>query len=385
MTFSFNPFSQKPVKLAVATALTVFTLGANAAPQAPVNPYQSEAINFSFAIDSNKQLQQTQRVETQSNEYYFVVNGNQLNKGIDVHTTAPGALIKISRQGKSNALDTNALRVVSKSAPGKNVVKNLVNEQELEAAGVFGKSTAVQLSKDAQPGVFKLNYGKVLSAKGQYLIHVKEKHAAQKLVLSGAKQHFVNGEDFAFNAAMISNEQTLAFDKVSAYVLSPSGKRHSVKVDRLDSGIAKIAQFALADEAVEAPRNGLYELYINADAKADGKIIRRTGKMAFALSPKTAQLGKLRTLGINAKNPTANFAIEVNQAGRFEVRATLYGHDAQGKLTPVMETHSADNLSEGKQVITMQFDQKMLAASGLKAPFVVQNVRLFDQTRLSRL
>lgn len=378
-------FNQKPVKLAVATALTVFALSANAAPQAPVNPYQSDAINFSFAIKADAQLQTQQKAQTESNEYYFVVSGKQLNRGIDVHTTAPGALVKISRQGNGKSLDIKALNVVSKSAPGKNVVKNLVNEQELEAAGVFGKSTAVQLSKDAQPGVFKLSYNKVLSAKGQYLIHVKEKHAAEKLMLSGQKQNFVNGEKFSFDAAMMSNDKTLAFDKVSAYVLSPSGKRLTVAVDQLDSGVAQIGALQLADDAVESPRNGLYELYINADAKANGKMVRRTGKIAFALSPQTAQLGKLRTLGVSAKNPQADFSVKVKQAGRYEVRATLYGHDAKGNLKPIMETHSADNLSEGNQVINMQFDQKILAASGLKAPFVVQNVRLFDQSRLAKL
>ena len=50
-----------------------------------------------------------------------------------------------------------------------------------------------------------------------------------------------------------------------------------------------------------------------------------------------------------------------------------------------METHAAQTFKTGKQVLTMEFDQEILKKSGLQAPFELKNVRLYDQTRLSRL
>ncbi len=389
-------FNKKTAILASALSLfaTTTVIGAPAVNEQVTNKQAlnkqalGNAINFSFALNAQDTLNTAmQSVTTESNEYYFTVNGSQLNKGIDVHTSVAGALIKISRQGEGKALEGSELKLFSAKQPKMNLAKNIASENQLKATGIFNNATAIKLAADVQPGTFKLSSSQNVSAKSQYIIHVKEKNAVNKLVLSAPKQHFINGEAFTFDAAMMAQNETLGLNTVSAFILSPSGKKTAVSVKQLASGVAQVAaaNFAQDDDAIEAPINGLYELHINAVADAKGQPVHRTGKIAFALSTKTASLNKVRQLGINAHKPVANISLNVEAAGRYEVRATLYGHDAQGNLKPVMETHSAKDLTVGNQVIAMQFDRKILNKSTLKAPYVMQNVRLYDQTRMSRL
>lgn len=385
--------TKKPVTLVVAAALGLLATAttAIAAPVKTLKPagQTSEAniINFSFAIAADHKLDLSQRtVTTESNEYYFTVNGSQLNRGVDVHTTQKGALIKISRQGdQGKALDNKALQLHSASQPKMNLAKNIIGESDLKATGIFTNATAIKMSDDVQPGTFKLNYEQALPADNSYVIHVKEKNSANKLEISAQKQHFLADEVFSFDAAMLAKDETLAAGTFDAYILSPSGKQFAASVSRSAGGVAQISasKQVLNADAIEAPITGLYELHVNAVADSQGQQVHRSGKIAFALAPRTAELNKLSSLTVDAKQPVANIGISVKAPGRYEARAILFGHDSEGKLKPIMETHSAQNFAAGAQVISMQFDQKILAKSALKAPFVVRNVRLNDQTRMS--
>ncbi|NQZ11833.1 MAG: DUF4785 family protein [Algicola sp.] len=391
-------FNTKPVTLVVAAALGLLTSSASiaATPSEIAQPapkttqaIDANIINFSFAIAQDHQLDlNTQAVTTVSDEYYFTVSGRQLNKGIDIHTSQKGALIKISRQNDlGKALENEAMQLRSASQPKKNLAINIIGENDLKTTGIFTASTAIKLTDEVKPGKLTLSYERPLAAKNLYVIHVKEKGTANKLEISTAKQQYRQGESFSFDAAMLANNDTLALDNVTAFIMSPSGKKFNASIRLTDSGIAQISasKQALEATAIEAPINGLYELHVNAMTNAGGQQIHRTGKIAFALSPDTADLNKLSLIFVNKNKATASIGLTVKTAGRFEVRGTLYGHDAQGNLQPLMETHSAQNFSAGKQAINIQFNQQILAKSTLKAPYVLKNVRLFDQTRMSRL
>ncbi|MFT4927534.1 MAG: hypothetical protein ACI8WB_003645 [Phenylobacterium sp.] len=394
-------FNKQTISLVVAGTLSLLAAtAANAASPSQTAPateqsspanYSSEAINFSFALKGNDQLNFADQAATShSDEYYFTVNGQQLSKGVNVHTSTKGALIKISRQGdRGQPLKNEALELRAAAQPKVNLATNIIGENDLKATGIFNHASAIKIAANVQPGTFKLRTNQNIDSDNLYVIHVKEKNSANQLALSAKKQYFTQGEAFSFDAAMMAKDQTLAFNTVSAFIRSPSGKQSNIKVNRLTSGVAQISaqQFAIDADAIEAPVNGLYELHVNAVANNNGQQIHRSGKIAFALAPDTAELnksGKLLNL-VNAKNPQTNVALTVKEAGRFEVRATLFGHNAYGQLQPVMETHSAQNLTVGEQNITVKFDQKILANSGLVAPFTVRHVKLYDQTRLSRL
>lgn len=383
-------FSQKTISMAVATAMTLA-----AATSAQANNFAHPAhmlesanpMSFSFALDKVKgpveQLKQAHHAASStSNEYWFSATGKQLNAGIDVHTTSKGALIKVSRAGaKGDKLDGKALSLFN----GKkaSVAGKVVSEDDLNATGIFAASSAIKLADEVTPGTFKLSYGEKLASDAQFVIHVKEKQSNNLLKIETSKQAYVAGENLTFDAMMLAGKSTLTMDSVEAFIMSPSGKKFKVKTNKAKNGLTTVnaRQFVKADE-IEAPINGLYELHLTAKANDNGMQIQRRGKIAFAMAEQTATMAPVKA---KVSGQQTQFALNVKEAGRFEVRGVLYGHDKNGQLQPIMETHAAETFKTGKQMLTMEFDQTILKLSGLKAPYELKNVRLYDQSRMSRL
>lgn len=377
------------IKKTAAVALTALgLLSANA--QAKVQkPMELSAMSYSFALNGQAELNiNTHNVQTTSDEYWLTVSADELKKGVDVHTSVSGALIKISRGGEQyRPLNAQSLQLFSTHDYSKNLAGKIIGEEDLNATGVFKNATAIKMDKAIAPGKFQLKYDGPLAKDGQFVIHVKEKHSLNKLLLSTQKQHVLKGEALDFNALLQQGDKTLALDSVSAYVISPSGVKFNIPSSKSADGTAKVraSEFINNLNVIESPVNGLYELYINTVANDKGKQILRTGKIAFALAEQTAKLEKRLAQPINSLKANAVLPINVIEPGRYEVRAILYGHDTNGNLKPIMETHSAKNLESGKGVINMTFDKKLLIKSDLAAPYVLKHVRLFDQTRMSRL
>ena len=383
-------FNQKTLSMAVATAMTLATVTGAQANNVSHSAHMLESANpmsFSFALNKVKgpveQLKQAhQAVSSTSNEYWFSVTGKQLNAGIDVHTTGLGALIKVSRAGgKGEQLDGKALSLLdSKRA---NVAGKVIGEDDLNATGIFAASSAIKMDNSVKPGTFKLGYSQKLASDSQFIIHVKEKYSANILKIQTSKQAYVAGENLTFDAMMLAGKATLDMDSVQAFIMSPSGKKFKAQAVKGKNGLATInaRQFVDADQ-IEAPINGLYELHLTAKANDNGMQIERRGKIAFAMAEQTATMAPVKA-AVSSKQ--TQFALNVNEAGRFEVRGVLYGHDKNGQLQPIMETHAAETFKTGKQRLTMNFDQNILKKSGLRAPFELKNVRLYDQSRMSRL
>lgn len=383
-------FSQKTLSIAVATAMTLATVtGAQASSNAqPAHMLESaNPMSFSFALDKvkgpiEKLSQAHHAASTTSNEYWFSVTGKQLNAGIDVHTTAPGALIKVSRVGaKGEKMDGKALSLLdSKRA---NVAGKVIGEDDLQGTGIFAASSAIKMDTSVNPGTFKLSYNQALNADNQFVIHVKEKHSTNLLKIETNKQAYVAGENLTFDAMMLAGDETIAMNNIEAFIMSPSGKKFAAQAVKGKNGLATVnARNFVKGEQIEAPINGLYELHLIANASDQGVQVQRRGKIAFAMAEQTATLAPVKA---QVSGKQTQFAIDVNTAGRYEVRGVLFGHDSKGQLKPIMETHAAETFKEGKQVLTMEFDQKILKQSGLKAPYELKNVRLYDQSRMSRL
>lgn len=380
-------------KLKLNAAAALIALGLSATTQAadvqlPQAQYQP-AMSYSFALAQGSQLNiDTAKVTTESDEYWMTVDAEQLRKGVTVNTSVSGALIKISRSGaQARPLDADNLKLFTTAAPTKNIAGNIIREEDLKATGVFANATAIKMDKAINPGKFQLRYDGPLAKDGQFVIHVKEKYSPHKLQLSTDKQHVVKGEALQFGALMTKQDKAISMNKIDAYVMSPSGKKVKVPTHRMANGQASIlaSDFSENLQQIEAPVNGLYELHINTVAMDKGLQVLRTGKIAFALAEQTATIERRVKMPINPMQPQANFELSITEPGRYEVRGILYGHDSEGNLQPIMETHSAKNFEAGKGILNMAFDRKILIKSDLGAPYVLKHVRLYDQTRMSRL
>ena len=346
---------------AVAAALSVMSATAvNAKDMKPVQLEQvGNPMSFSFALKQAMPLEFKQQGATSSsNEYHFTVSGAELNKGVNVHTTVPGALIKISRaDGKGAPIEATSLKLTNKAFGDKNLAGQVISEDDLKTTGIFVNSTAIKMDPSLKAGSFKLAYSTKVAADNQFVINVKEKYSTSLLKMSTDSQSYLHGEKIRFNAQMVTGKQDLAINAVDAHIIAPSGKKTKVNVaiDKAGLAVVDASQFTQMD-AVESPINGLYELHLNTVADDKGLAIHRSGKIAFALATKTASLGKVKMAG----SKLGQFALDINEPGRYEVRGVLYGHDSKGQLKPIMETHAAQDLAVGQQMLTMKFDQKNL-------------------------
>ena len=77
--------------------------------------------------------------------------------------------------------------------------------------------------------------------------------------------------------------------------------------------------------------------------------------------------------------------MDVAVAGRYEVRAILFGTNAEGKLQPLAIGNTANWMEAGQGALAMTFDRKVISDSGLRAPFAVKDLRLIHQNRMSLL
>jgi len=128
-------------------------------------------------------------------------------------------------------------------------------------------------------------------------------------------------------------------------------------------------------------RGALYELYVNSQANDKGIKIRRNAKVAFAIAQPTARIQS----NFSVNNKAASINLNVASEGRYEVSGLVYGTSKNGTQLPIMISRSAYYLQPGEQVVQLKFDPKILAASGLQAPFTVKQLRLMDQSRMALL
>lgn len=378
-------FAKKLLTVALCASMGVAAF-ANAAPLKGHDVTSVErvqpAASFSFPLYQSAELDFAQpAAEAKSNEYWFTVSGDELNTGVAIQTTAPGAVLLVSRNGENSApLSVNELSL-KVDGSDDNAVEKLYSEEEMNAVGIFSNAIAVKTAAAAE-GNMTLAYAGKLDSKQQFVVSVKEKNSQHLMALSAPKMNYLEGETLTFNAVMEAPEKALSMTQASAFIVSPSGKKMPVAASIAKDGRVSVSHSEFAQ--VEAPINGLYELQVEGFAQDGAKTVRRMAKVAFALSPQTAELAEVSASVVKGA-PQANVSVSVNEPGRYEVRAVLYGTNAAGEQVAVMETHSAKWLKAGEQSIEVNFDAKILAASGAKAPFSVNHVRLNDQTRLGNL
>ena len=66
---------------------------------------------------------------------------------------------------------------------------------------------------------------------------------------------------------------------------------------------------------------------------------------------------------------SASINLDVASEGRYALSGVVYGQDSSGAMQPLMQSSSAYYLSPGQQTVALEFDQTVLNASSLSAPY----------------
>ncbi len=347
----------------VPAALAVLPAPKAAAERAP--------LYFSWALDPRMALAADPRpAALESREYWQETDGASLQRGLDVTTSAPGALIRVSPVAGAAKVPAEAVRLSRAGAPV--AAARRTGAEQLQAAGlaVGPGVAAVQLAADAAPGRYSVQ---VPQASGRYLVHVFEPRSDVRLSAALDRDHALAGGRRQIEVDLLRGDTRLKAQG-GALLVAPSGRSWPLALKPGRDGRLR-ADVALPREAGNEPA-GLWEVQVFA---GDGEV-QRDLRTALAVAQPTARLD-----GAYAFDPARlSFGLPLRAAspGRYELRGTLYATGPDRSLRPVAVAHSAQWLDGGAARIELRFDRAQLP-QGYGAPFELRQLELNDQSRLA--
>jgi len=351
----------------------------------PEHKVEQTPIHFSQALSQNTPLSFTPKGYTSlSDEYWQEVSGKELNAGITLYTTQPEALIRLSGKRGNIADLTDNLSVDPKYIELRKDKQKLMNpfsrkvsQQQFATANIFPNSSAVKLDKSVGKGKFQLKVNQSLNANQRYVINVKEKGSEHQLKVNIQKQSYFFNDVIEVDTFMSSAKGALAAKQQTFTIKTPNDTMLPVRFNKID-GKYGIDLSELQD--VEQPGK-LYELHIASQANDNGLMVRRNGKVAFAIAQPTAKM----TGPVSVSKTHALVDLDIASEGRYEISGVVSGVNSLGKVEPVMLSRSAYYLEPGKQSVELKFDMSILLRSSVTPPFTVTQLRLVDQSRLALL
>lgn len=338
---------------------------------APKAAAERAPVRFSWALDPNAELAADPApAAVESREYWQETDGAALQRGLQVATSAPGALIRVSPVAGAAPVGADSVRI---TRAGQNVgALKRTGAEQLQAAGlaVGAGTAAVQLAADAAPGPYAVQ---VAQARGRYVVHVFEPNSDVRLFARLNRDHALAGGSREIEVDLQRGKTALKAEG-GALLVAPSGRSWPLALKAGGDGTLRGA-VPLPGDAGDEPA-GLWEVQVFA---GDGTI-QRDARTALAVAQPTARFDGAYAFDAHA----LSFALPLRaaSAGRYEVRGTLYASDAKRTLRPVMIAHSAQWIDGGAARIELAFDRAQLP-KGYGAPFELRDVELNDQSRLA--
>lgn len=337
---------------------------------APTGNIEREPVRFSWAIDPQAALADPAPFVVESREYWQTVDGEQLQRGVGISTTAPGALIRVSPVHGAASVDPASLRVLS---AGRAVALNQrTTGAQLQAAGMpVGRgSAAVQLDRSAAVGRFSLQ---APQARGRYVVHVFEPQSSVRMFVALARDRVLAGGGSTVVVNLQDGKRRLRGLQAGGLLVSPSGRSWPLDLKPGADGMLR-AQVPVPADADSA--EGLWEVQVFA---GDGTV-QRDARTALAVAQPTARLAG--DYSFDAARLSFDLPLEVGSPGRYEARGTLYATGPGRILQPVAVAHSAQWATPGKAELQLVFDPARLPP-GFGAPFELRELELNDQSRLA--
>jgi hypothetical protein len=344
---------------------------------APAGDFERQPVAFAWALDPYAGLATPAPYLAESREFWAMADATELQAGLAIDTTAPGAVIRISPAVGSRAVDPDRVRMLKggRLIAEPQSFERRTNAAQLKAAGmdVPDGSAIVQLAREQGQGRFQLQ---LADAKGRYLVHVFEPDSPFVLKAQADRRSVLAGDTLEVAAAMQRGEAgvALANGQVAGLLVAPSGRSYDLA---FANGKARIT---LPEDAGSEP--GLWEVQMSAGTVADGASVQRDARTAVEVTRPTARLGG--GYGFNAATVKLDLPVQVAAPGRYEVRAILYATGRDGVSRPVSQAHAANWLEPGQRQLALEFGRGNVP-TGFGAPYEVRFLELKDQTRMGTL
>jgi len=341
----------------------------------PDRPLERAPLHFAWALDPAAELALPAAHRAESREYWTVAEAAQLRKGLDIDTTAPGAVIRISPEAGARPVPARGLRVGKggRWLAEAESVQRRARASELQAVGmaVPEGSMVLQLAESQGRGRFQLQ---VPDARGRYLVHVFEPASPYVLSAQSRQPRVLAGEELEVAVVLRRNRQALRAARLEGELVSPDGRRFPLD---LRAGLARVSVPMLEDTAP-----GLWEVHVFAGTVDGGQVVQREVRTAVEVARPTARLAG--RYAFDARALRLELPVQVAAAGRYELRGTLYATGPDGLSRPVAQAHAAQWLEPGTRRLALPFGAQLLPP-GHGAPFEVRHLELKDQSRMGTL
>lgn len=375
---------QGPLRLLPASAQdqVAAPLRAPVAGQLETADLDRTPVAVSWALDPAAALDaRPQAFVQESREYWLDASEAELQRGVSLALSAPGAVIRLSphagntgaRIGRSDIL----LRAPGPHLQADTLMQALADEDALREAGmdVPAGSVALRLADGYAGNRIELA---VPTARGAWLVHVYEPNSKVVLRLGAERDSVAAGNALRVHAGFPAGTAPSA---ISGLISAPDGHSQPLEFTR-DADGHFTAQ--VVPDITHAGARGLWE--IHAYAQATFPAVPRDARSAFSVALPVARLdGRVERTANRSKPLALRFGVEAAAASRYQLSAVLYGRAADGSQRPAATAQSAAWLETGKGFIELEFDAASLSSGGLASPWELRDLRLVDQADLGLL
>jgi len=339
-------------------------------------------VTTSWALDATQALDaRPQPYASESREYWIDANEADLQRGVPLALSAPGAVIRISPHAGGSTASIAAsdvqLSVAGHRLDNASAIRSLASEDELRAAGMDAPQGSVVLRLADVVPTGKLQLA-LPTARGNYLVHVYEPASALVFTLGAERDSVVGGEPLRIHASITG----ATLERIGGLISAPDGASQDLTFARQPDGgyLANVTP-----DVAHAGDPGLWE--VHAFALAGGQLaIPRDARTAFAVSVPVARLdGTVTRADTSGKRELAlRIGVETALASRYQASAVLYGTGADGQLHPAAIAQSAAWLERGMGSLDLRYDAASLATA-LSSPWELRDLRLVNQADMGVL
>ena len=341
-------------------------------------------ISVSWPLPQDAALQAVpQPFSRSSREYWRDVSATELQQGLKLPLTAPGAIIRLSPGDQAvGKLDPAGVRLQlgRQSLTATAASSQVADAAELHAAGmdVPAASMVMRLKPEIGSGVATLQ---VASARGRYVVHVFEPQSPFAITAKGDRDDLLLGGAVKVRVVLQDMDRAIPLTSVGGLLRAPDGSTTPLSFRREADG-----SFTVDASPRSIPTTpGLWEVHsFTLGTDSAGHEIRRDATTVFAAALPDARLSGLASTAV-ATDQGIDITLGVNAttASRYAVSAVLYGRGANGQMVPAAFAQSANWMRAGQGQLTLHYDPSSLRDVG--APYELRDLRLQDQPAVALL
>ncbi len=368
----------QPGDLVPMTLVDAKSLGSEVINRAPV--VSRDTVTFSWAIEEDVVVDFAPTpFEAESREFWTTVDAGQLERGVDIVTTTPAALVRISPVGgaRSDAIRLEGLQIIrnGRSYSAAEAVQDIANADQLQltSARFPAGSAAFRLHRDVGAGRMTLMLPK---APQNALLHVFEPDSSHLLRLAAASDIVVSGSELSISGQFRAEGMARTPALVQGIITAPNGATWPMDFRIEADSFAGSVQL----DGLIGQGPGLWEAHVFAALSGPEGQVMRDSRTAFAVSVPTARLdGSVMQDGATSGSMSFEVGVDASVASRYEIRGVLVGTALDGAQVAIAVGNAAAWLEAGGGTLPLIFDADSVTRHGVGAPYEVRDLRLIRQ------